>query len=157
MPMNGKGRNTTPSVDYCQRILKILRATQSNSMARNKLEARLLSHGRSSKEAGTVKQGIDLALQVLYPFVQARGADLVLADSLQALTMQRGSEYYERRKTVGAKGKQAVAAHIHDNYLNSLDAVFMDAGKGRFFSGSVRHADNVLGKFTAHPAIVHVS
>lgn len=36
--------------------------------------------------------------------------------------------YFDERRSSSAHGKCAVAAHIHDNILNTLDAVFMDAG-----------------------------
>ena len=101
-------------------ILQLLKNAPPEGLAASTMLAELAGRFHIRVDQSLLSQ----AISQLHPYVSAEGAIV----SLNENQLASKESFFQERKELGAREKQAVAAHIHDELLDTLDAIFMDAG-----------------------------
>ena len=76
---------------------------------------------------GEIRGLLKTAVASLHPLIISKDGILRIATSL-SLPGSSHASFFQERKVISFREKQAVAAYIHDELLDELDAIFMDAG-----------------------------
>ena len=106
-------------------VLQMLKDSPSHTVKTTDVLAALSADPENRDIDNIDKVYFEKAMSVLEPFVVARNGKLRLTSSFCS---PRPASFFDERKGMDTEEKLAVAAYIHDELLNELDAIFMDAG-----------------------------